>query len=266
MKKTPDETPPSHVQQTKPSSAWSRRSLIKKGTAAGVVATTGLAAFQLAGAHVEVAQAHGTDCVDSVQTILTIARTTERLAVTFVSNGVKHAEQLGLHGATLANVKAVLIEEQIHELYLKDQGAKVLASEFSFPHGPETFEDLATFLKTLAEIGGVFDTVYLAAAKEFAQLRRPDLVQVAAQVAWVEGEHLALGRQIGIDFGLISPPANNWAFAPALIPTVGALPAIAKKEGYLSPRKGNSYTYHQVSTDDPGIIYRRPFAAESSCS
>lgn len=263
MKKIPDEMPqdPSNVQ---PSAGLSRRSLIKKGTVAGVAATVGLATYQLAATHVEVAQAHGTAHRDSVQTILTIARTTERLAVTFVSNGVKHAEQLGLHGATLANVKAVLVEEQIHELYLKDQGADVLASEFSFPHGPKTFEDLPTFLKTLAEIGGVFDTVYLAATKELAQLGRPDLAQIAAQVAWVEGEHLALGRQIGIDFGIISPPANNWAFAPVLIPSVGALPGIAKKEGYLSPRKGNSYTYHQVSTDDPGMIYRHPFAASDS--
>ena len=88
--------------------------------------------------------------------------------MTFVSNGIKHAAQLGLSGATLENVRAVAIEEQIHEYYLRDQGAGVLASEFSFPYGPETFEDLPTFLKTLAEIGGVFDTAYLAATKEFA--------------------------------------------------------------------------------------------------
>ena len=263
MKKTPDEMSQdsSYVQPTESSAGWSRRSLITKGTAAGIAATAGIAAFQLAGANVEVAQAHNSSkCLDSVHTIITVARTAERLAVTFVSNGIKHAAQLGLSGATLENVRAVAIEEQIHEYYLRDQGAGVLASEFSFPYGPKTFEDLPTFLKTLAEIGGVFDTAYLAATKEFAQLGRPDLAQVAAQIAWVEGEHLALGRQIGINAGLIAPPANNWVFAPVLVPSVGALPALAKKEGYLSPRKGNRYAYNPISTEDPGIIYRHPYA------
>ncbi len=272
MKKTSDELAQENTtEQSMESSATrqSRRSLLK-GTVAGVAATagiSGLAAYGLAATtHVEAAAAHGTGCVDSFQTILTVARTLERLAVTFVENGVKHAEQLGLSGATLANVKAVLVEEQIHELFLHDHGAGVLASDFSFPHGPKSFTDIKIFLQTLAEIGGVFDTVYLAATKEFAELGRPDWAQVAAQIAWVEGEHLALGRQIGINIGLISPPANNWAFAPSLIPSVGALPAIAKKEGYLSPRPGNHYAYHQVSIDDPGVIYRKPFVASSSCS
>ena len=268
MKKTRDEMFSDHTNGQQMESLTARRSrrTLLKGTVAGVAATAGIAAYPLIRKHVEVATAHasGSDCVDSLHTILTVARTTERLAVTFVSNGVKHAEQLGLSGATLANVKAVLVEEQIHELYLQGLGAGFLASEFSFPHGPETFEDLKTFLATLAEIGGVFDTVYLAATKELAELGRADLAQVAAQTAWVEGEHLALGRQIGIDFGLLSPPANNWAFAPVLVPSVGALPALAKKEGYLSPRQGNSYTYQQVSTNDPGVIYRQPFAEPCS--
>lgn len=261
--KTPDEMSQETATTTLRESFTTRRSLLK-GTVAGVAATAGIAASPLIGMHVEVASAHGSSCVDSIQTILTVARTLERLAVTFVSNGAKHAERLGLSGATLVNVKAVLVEEQIHEIFLKDQGGGVLASDFSFPHGPETFEDLKTFLTTLAEIGGVFDTVYLAAVKEFAELGRSDLAQIAAQIAWVEGEHLALGRQIGVDFGLIAPPANNWAFAPSLIPSVGALPALAKKEGYLSPRPGNNYTYQQVSISDPGVMYRRPFAAPCS--
>ena len=54
MKKTPDEMPQdsSNVQPTESSANWSRRSLMKKGTVAGIAATAGLAAFQLAGANV----------------------------------------------------------------------------------------------------------------------------------------------------------------------------------------------------------------------
>lgn len=125
----------------------SRRALLK-GAVAGVAATgiAGLAAYPLMGT-IEVAKASGSSCLDSFQTILTIARTLERLAVTFVDNGVKHAAQLGLSGATLVNVKAVLVEEQIHERFLQSQGAGVLASDFNFPHGPTTFTDIKTFLK-----------------------------------------------------------------------------------------------------------------------
>ena len=259
MKKTSNEIA-QDATNVQPKALFARRSLLK-GTVAGAAATAGLAASSLVGMNIEGAEAKEERYRDSVYRILTVARTLERLAVTLVTHGIEHAEQLGLSGATLMNVKAVLIEEQIHEFFLYDQGAGYLASEFSFPYGPETFEHLPTFLNTLAEIGGNFDTVYLAAVKELAELGRPRLAQIAAQIAWVEGEHLALGRQIGIDFGLIAPPANNWAFAPSLIPSVGSLPAIAREKGYLSPRPGNRYIYHPVSTYDTGVIHRRPFAA-----
>lgn len=111
------------------------------------------------------------------------------------------------------------------------------------------------FIATQQQLEGVFDSAFLAAVKEFGLQGRPDLSQIAAQIACIESEHRALGRAIG---GLV--PADNWAFAPVLVAKVGDAPALVAKAGYLSPVDGNSYTYAPVTTNDPGIIYRSPFS------
>lgn len=234
-----------------------RRSMLK-GVLAGAAGATGLALGASAlfvpsrTAH---AQAASGGCDDSVVTILSVAATAERLAVTFYSHGLAHAERLGLSWASRAAIKAALVEEQIHELFFVANGGKPLASTFSFPHGDETFEDLSVFIATQQQLEGVFDSAFLAAIKEFADMGLSALAQIAGQIATVEAEHRALGRFIG---GLV--PADNWAFSPVLVPSVGAAPAIVKEAGYLSPRPGNSYEYEQVSTEDDGVIYREPFA------
>ena len=234
-----------------------RRTLLK-GVLAGAAGATGLtfaASTLLVPNRAAHAQAASGGCVDSVVTILSVAATAERLAVTFYTHGLAHAGRLGLSGASLAAIKAALVEEQIHELFFVANGGKPLASTFSFPHGDETFEDLRVFIATQQQLEGVFDSAFLAAIKEFAELGLPTLAQIAGQIATVEAEHRALGRFIG---GLV--PADNWAFSPVLIPSVGAAPAIVKEAGYLSPRPGNSYAYQQVSTGDDGVVYREPFA------
>ena len=198
-------------------------------------------------------------CIDSVQTILTVARTAEQLAITFYTNGIANADKLGIRGSDLAYLKAALVEEQIHQLFFTANGGQSLATTFSFPHGKETFEDLQTFIATQQQLEGVFDSAFLAAVKEFAELNQPGLAQIAAQIACIESEHRALGRAIG---GLV--PADNWAFAPVLVPSVGAAPKIVADAGYLSPRAGNSYTYHQVSISSGGVIYRKPYAVPCS--
>jgi len=235
-----------------------RRSLLK-GALAGAVGATGLAvgASLLVPKNVVHAEAiGGSNCeVDSIKTIFSVAATAERLAVTFYTNGVKHARQLGLNWASLAVFEAALVEEQIHELFFVANGGTPLASTFSFPHGDNTFEDLGLFIETQQQLEGVFDSAFLAAIHEFAAMGQPVLARIAGQIATIESEHRALGRFIG---GLV--PADNWAFTPVLIPSVGAAPAIVKAAGYLSPRHGNSYTYEQVSTADDGVIYREPVA------
>jgi Ferritin-like domain len=235
-----------------------RRSMLK-GVIAGAAGATGLAlgaSTLFVPSRTAHAQSASGGCDDSVKTILSVAATAERLAVTFYSHGLAHAEQLGLSWGSRAAIKAALVEEQIHELFFVANGGTPLASTFSFPHGDETFENLSVFIATQQQLEGVFDSAFLAAIKEFADMGLSGLAQIAGQIATVEAEHRALGRFIA---GLV--PADNWAFTPVLIPSVGAAPAIVKEAGYLSPRSGNSYTYHQVSTEDDGVVYREPFVA-----
>ncbi len=197
--------------------------------------------------------------VDSIVDILTVARTAEQLAVTFYTNGIANADKLGITGDNLAYLKAALVEEQIHQLFFTANGGKSLADTFSFPQGPQTFTDLKTFIATQQQLEGVFDSAFLAAIMEFAQLGRPDLAQIAGQIATVESEHRALGRVIG---GL--SPADNWAFTPVLVTSVGAAPALVQKAGYLSPMSGNSYTYQQVDTSGAGVEQLKPFSLSAT--
>ena len=237
------------------SAARSRRNLLK-GAAAGVA---GIAAISTSGLAYAKSYTPKRAMTDSIVSILTVARTAEQLAVTFYSNGIANADKLGLTGNNLEYFKAALVEEQIHQQFFAANGGQSLADKFSFPEGAKTFTDMKTFIATQQQLEGVFDSAFLAAILEFAQLGRPDLAQIAGQIATVESEHRALGRAIG---GLV--PADNWAFTPVLIATVGDAPALVQKAGYLSPTSGNSYTYQEVSTDNAGVEQRKPFSANST--
>ena len=197
--------------------------------------------------------------LDSIVSILTVARTAEQLAVTFYTNGINNATKLGLSGDNLDYLKAALVEEQIHQQFFAANGGQSLAETFSFPQGAQTFTDLKTFITTQQQLEGVFDSAFLAAVAEFAQLGRPDLAQIAAQVACIEAEHRALGRSIGS-----LSPADNWAFTPVLVASVGAAPALVKSAGYLSPTSGNTYTYQEVSTDNVGVEQRKPYSVNTT--
>jgi len=194
---------------------------------------------------------------DTIVSILTVARTAEQLAVTFYSNGIANADKLGITGNNLEYLKAAMIEEQIHQQFFAANGGTSLAETFSFPQGAKTFTDLTTFISTQQQLEGVFDSAFLAAVVEFAQVNRPDLAQIAAQVACIEAEHRALGRGIGN-----LSPADNWAFTPVLLASVGDAPALVTKAGYLSPTSDNSYTYKEVSTDDAGVEQRKPYSVQ----
>ncbi|MDQ2906203.1 MAG: ferritin-like domain-containing protein [Ktedonobacteraceae bacterium] len=201
----------------------------------------------------------GGDFPNDVVAILTVARTAEQLAVTFYSNGIANASALGIQGDNLAYLKAALIEEQIHQQFFTAHGGQSLADTFSFPQGAKTFEDLGTFIATQQQLEGVFDSAFLSAIREFADMGHSDLAQIAGQIACIESEHRALGRAIG---GLV--PADNWAYAPVLIAQVADAPALVQQAGYLSPVTGNTYHYVEVSTDGGGVEQRVPFAASST--
>lgn len=243
---------------TEPTMAFSRRqsrrALLKGATAAGlaVAAGAGLVAAPSAGAQ--------TGNTEAIRAILTVARTAEQLAITFYRTGLENARQLRLRRIDRENLRAALIEEQIHQQFFAAAGGESLADTFSFPSGAETFEDLETFIRTQQQLEGVFDSAFLAAIKEFAQLGAPRLAQIAGQIACIESEHRALGRQILAERGderFI--PADNWAYAPVLVVRVADAPALVAQAGYLSPTAGNSYRYQPVSTEDPRIEFRTPF-------
>ena len=255
--------------------ARSRRSLLKGAVAAtGAVASVGalsaLPAFAkvtgskglygsaslASGASAGSAFKFNKPAVDTPATILTVARTAEQLAVTFYSNGIANASQLGISGNDLNDLKSFLVEEQIHQQFFAANGGASLAETFSFPHGAQTFTNLNTFIATQQQLEGVFDSAFLAAVLEFAQMGRPDLAQLSAQIAMVEEAHRVLGRRIGS-----LSPSEDEVFAPALLATVGDAPALVQKAGYLSPTSGNSYTYQQVSTSFSGLQYTKPFTA-----
>lgn len=193
-----------------PDAYSSRRSFLQGAAVSGLaLAGAGLLAEPPAQAQ----QAGGTS-PDTVKQIFTVARTAEQLAVTFYTNGVANADKLGITGNQLDALKAALIEEQIHQQLFVAQGGDSLADTFSFPDGPSTFTDLGKFIKAQQQLEGVFDSAFLAAVKEFAEppISRPDLAQIAAQIAMIESEHRALGRDIGgldpADKGVRARPAR----------------------------------------------------------
>ncbi|WP_069802280.1 ferritin-like domain-containing protein [Thermogemmatispora onikobensis] len=251
------------IDRSSPRKAQGRRRFLQRATVGLGLAAGGLALFE-SGARPLAVRAQGAlserliTIDDAVTQILSIARTAEQLAVTFYSNGIANASALGLSGDDLAYLKAALVEEQIHQQFFTANGGQSLADTFSFPKGAQTFSDLKTFIETQQQLEGVFDSAFLAAIKEFAAMGRPDLAQVAGQIACIEAEHRALGRVIG---GL--SPADNWAFTPVLIATVADAPQVVQDAGYLSPTEGNSYRYHEVSTEDAGVEQRVPFVASS---
>lgn len=236
----------------------SRRALIK-GVAAGAAGLTAFSVGALTLPRSAFADTEGSET--SIKEIFSIAATAERLAVTFYSNGLAHASNLGFNENQVDIIAAALAEEQIHELFFVANGGVPITSTFSFPQGASTFTDLSKFLATQQQLEGVFDSAFLAAIKEFAYMNQPILAQIAGQIACIESEHRALGREIGALHGIsMYDVPDNWAFAPVLVESVSDAPALVASAGYLSPRKGNSYTYKQVDTNAEGVTQKKPFS------
>jgi len=226
-----------------------------KGAAAGAgAAALGAGTLFLPKSVVRASGGEGAE--DSAVQILSIAATAEQLAVTFYSHGIANASVLGISGSNLAYLKAAVIEEQIHRDFEVANGGKPITGTFSFPFAGETFQNLNKFVATLEQLEDAFIAAYLAAVKEFALMGVPTLAVIAAEIGNIESEHRALGRDIG---NLV--PADNHAFAPALIESVGDAVDVLASEGYLSPKSGNSYIYQAVSTAGGGVTYRQPFIA-----
>jgi hypothetical protein len=218
------------------------------------------------------AQSTSTTAADTAQDILNIAATAEQLAVVIYSNAIAAAAALKITGDDLNYLQAALVEEQIHENFLLANGAKPLTSTFSFPNGATTFTDIGTLVATLEALETAFVSAYNAAVYEFAQMGQHALARVAGMIGSVEAQHYALTRVIGEDFSIAnSRPANNWAFAPQAVTSVGNAATVLTTSKFLSPATGNSYAYAAAdltsSANAPiaaGVMYQTPFVAPAT--
>ena len=222
-----------------------RRQLLE---AAGTVVAGGAAATFL-DAHTAVAA----DAGSKLKEYFSILATGEALFVTFYSNVVANHQALGLAGAELNAIKAILVEEQIHYHFAVTNGGTPATTHFSFPHGAKTFEKRALFLQTQQLSEELTNGALLAWIKDMASMGRPRLAQIGGQLMQVEGGHRVVGRVL-----LNAEPWDDWAFGPVALDSFLQVPDAVKAHGFLSPKPGNDFAFRPVSTNFPGVIHRRP--------
>jgi hypothetical protein len=128
---------------------------------------------------------------DDVKTILDTAATAETFACTHYYQALK--SKIRFTTPQLAYIKAALEQELIHLEYLNANGGKTGFDKFYFPQG--VFKSAVSFGLVSAIAETVFVGAYLAATRRFSEMGQPLLAATAAQVAVVEGQHLALVRQ-----------------------------------------------------------------------
>jgi hypothetical protein len=259
------ETPPDTVDTTVStlmSKRASRRSFVT-GTLAAGAAVAGLG---IVGVHAQSATNSATS-PDTAQDILNVAATAEQLGIVLYTSALAGASALKIADDDVPYLRAALIEEQIHLNFLLANGAKPLTSTFSFPSGAATFSDIMAFATTLEALETAFVAAYTAAIWEFSVLGQTALARVSQMIAGIEAQHYALGRIIAKNGGVAnSQPPNNWAFAPQIVPSVGAAVTALTSAGFLSPASGNSYSYTAADLSSSAnapiaaeIMYQQPF-------
>ncbi len=293
-------------------SLLSRRSLIKRGAlGGGVLASAGLygaLAAEAAQAHrlrlrrgVRAEMASATppvllepDDVTPAPMIFEIATIAEQIAVTLYEEAVEAAGRIGFSASELEVIKAAGIEEQIHhdfflavlELLGESPGKTIGPTTFFFPAG--TFDTVAGFVETQQQLEGVFDSAFLSAIRELSAQGLHRAAQIAGQVAVIESEHRALGRQIAVNHGVTSiprpfklplpsnptqvfnlpqsnpvpdplptSPADDWAFAPVFIEAVKHAPELIMAAGFFG---GNPVRHHYEAIDFTSSTYSSVFA------
>lgn len=173
---------------------------------------------------------------EDATTIINIAATAEALAVSLLGaalanaskyTGVPNQSGAGLPSSLVTILKAVQASEQAHYDYLTGAGAKPLTTTFNIPD-PKIATDYTTLFKTLETLEDAFISAYEAAATEFSQMGKPDLVKVAYQIGSIEGEHRALAR-----FALGDQIPHNLAFSMSEFATVGAAANALKQLGFI---------------------------------
>ena len=230
------------------SAPMSRRRLL--GVAVGVAgaAVAGTAAILNAQAvHAEAASA------STLTEYFSILATGEALFVTFYTHAVANHEQLGISADALDALKAIRTEEQIHLNFALANGGVPATTHFSFPHGHATFTNRSFFLATQQLSEELTNGALLAWIKDMAGMGLPRLAQIGGQLMQVEGGHRIVGRVI-----MNADPWDNWGFGPVVLKNFLQVPDVVKAAGFLSPRPGNDFAYHAVSSSFPGVIHTMP--------
>jgi hypothetical protein len=210
----------------------SRRSFLKRSLIAAGVSFSGVSFTSAFGLKSARAAAE-----DDIQTILNVAATAEAFACTHYTRAISSAM---FNDTQMSYLKAGLESEFQHLEFLQANGAKLLAEKFFFP--VDTFASLINFSQVTAIAETVFVAAYLAATNRFAELGQAALATTAAQIAVVEGQHLAVVRIIGGEV------PNNVAYGKALFGQVSeAVPVVAPlldgKEGVLGPMEKSSVPF-----------------------
>ncbi|MBX3079983.1 MAG: ferritin-like domain-containing protein [Anaerolineae bacterium] len=209
----------------------SRRSFLKNSFIAAGVSLSGLtfsSAFGLKPARA---------AEDDIQTILDVAATAEAFACTHYARAISSAL---FNDVQTSYLKAGLDSEFQHLAFLQANGAKLLAEKFYFP--VDTFASTTNFSQVTAIAETVFVAAYLAATNRFAELGQASLATTAAQIAVVEGQHLAVVRIIGGEL------ANNIAYGKTLFGQVSeavsvVAPLLDGQEGVLGPMEKSSVSF-----------------------
>jgi hypothetical protein len=225
-----------------------RRQAMGAGVGAAAAAATLL--------QVSTAQATGRGLADYFD----ILATGEALFVTFYENAVTHHSDLGLHGSVLDSIAAILVEEQIHLNFAMQNGGRPATTHFSFPKGQDTFRRADIFWQTQQLAEELTNGALLAWINDMARMHQPRLAQVGGQLMQVEGGHRVVGRA-AVD----AHPWDNWAFGPvaAELNSFLDVPNVVTKHGFLSPKPGNDFTFHAVTSNYPGVINTSPDAKTS---
>jgi len=215
----------------------SRRGFLKGGALLAAASTFGFSG--MFGLHSVMAAAAD----DDIPTILNIAATAESFAVTHYLRALdKKTTKAAFTAAQIAYLKAGLESEQAHLDFLNANGGKSLVDKFFFPAG--TFDSAKTFGAVTAIAETVFVGAYIAATHRFAELGQPELAAIAAQVAVVEGQHLALSKEIAGQF-----PNDVALAAPVFYNVSDAVPVVTP---LLDGKKGALGDMEKTPVPYPG--------------
>lgn len=197
---------------------------------------------------------------ERVADIINFIATVEAMEVTLLGAAIQGAAgytnpdgSKGLAAPFVTVLKAAQSAQQAHYLYLTHAGAKPLTLTFNIPD-PKIATDTVTLFKAIETLETAFIATYVAAAREFAAMKKTDLVKLALQTGGVEAEHRALAR---LALGEALP--HNVAFEKAEFKDVGEAAAAFKKLGVIGGT-GHPVKYDDFagSVDDAGMTQLTP--------